>query len=132
MRISSRHTAGNTLPWPFTPEQPRTPPPDDAPAFNRVRGLRPQNEGYDRRRDLPKLIALWPAELTDETAAGRALVVRKLRRALRQERQRGVGGHWAYDLKRHAALHRAYKRELQSLGAAAGALAPDARGAARA
>jgi hypothetical protein len=35
-----------------------------------------------------------------------------MRRALRIERQRGRGGHWAYDLARHAQLLRAYRTEV--------------------
>jgi hypothetical protein len=35
----------------------------------------------------------------------------KLRRALRQERQRGVSGHWAYSLSRHKALIESYRTE---------------------
>ncbi|CAN1725104.1 protein of unknown function [Hyphomicrobium sp. 1Nfss2.1] len=34
-----------------------------------------------------------------------------MRRALRLERQRGIAGHWAYDLARHAALLNAYRAE---------------------
>jgi hypothetical protein len=35
-----------------------------------------------------------------------------MRRALRIERQLGRGGHWAYDLARHAQLLRAYRAEV--------------------
>jgi hypothetical protein len=34
-----------------------------------------------------------------------------MRRALRIERQRGIAGHWAYDLARHAQLLSAYRAE---------------------
>jgi hypothetical protein len=43
--------------------------------------------------------------------ADHARLLAKLRRALRAERQRGLGGHWAYDLARHAQLLRAYRAE---------------------
>lgn len=70
---------------------------------------------YLRARDLPKLIALWPHELTDESPEGRRFVLAKLRRALRAERRRGLGGHWSYDLNRHLGLLSAYKGELVAL-----------------
>ena len=75
------------------------------PSFNR-------RSAYDRRRDLPRLIPLWPSEIDDVSAAGRAKLIQKLRRALREERRRGLAGHWTYDLARHFALHRAFKYEL--------------------
>jgi hypothetical protein len=34
-----------------------------------------------------------------------------MRRTLRAERRRGVAGHWAYDLPRHAHLHHVYQQE---------------------
>jgi hypothetical protein len=66
---------------------------------------------YVRARDLPKLVALWPRELQAASLAERARLLAKLRRALRAERQRGRGGHWTYDLARHAQLLRAYRAE---------------------
>lgn len=81
---------------------------------------------YDRARDLPRLVPLWPSEIADATAAGRARIVQRLRRALREERRRGMAGHWAYDLARHAALLRAYGRELGELRRASLAVVPGA------
>jgi hypothetical protein len=78
---------------------------------------------YDRGRDLPRLIPLWPSEIADETPAGCTRLIQKLRRALREERRRGVAGHWTYDLARHFALHCAYRHELARLGRAAAVLA---------
>ena len=72
-------------------------------------------KAYSRARDLPKLIALWPRELDDESAEGCRLVLGKLRRALRAERRRASSGHWSYDLNRHLALVTAYKAELARL-----------------
>lgn len=72
---------------------------------------------YERPRDLPRLLPMWPEELRiDDLAAHRRLVAR-LRRALRAERQRGEAGHWTYDLARHAALLSAYRFELSELAA---------------
>ncbi len=67
---------------------------------------------YDRRVELPRVLPLWPHELDDESAEGRRNIVRKLRRALRAERRRGIAGHWTYDLARHAELVRIYRLEL--------------------
>jgi hypothetical protein len=72
-------------------------------------------KSYVRTRDLPKLIALWPHELADESVEGAKLVLGKLRRALRAERRRATSGHWSYDLNRHLGLVSAYKAELERL-----------------
>lgn len=73
---------------------------------------------YVRARDLPKLVGLWPHEIEPSTACEHARLLAKLRRALRAERRRGLSGHWAYDLVRHAQLVRAYRAEVAAwLGA---------------
>lgn len=77
---------------------------------------------YLRERDLPKLIALWPREVEDRTLPGSLLIVGKLRRALRAERNRARRGHWSYDLNRHLALLSAYRAERALLEATAGRL----------
>lgn len=77
--------------------------------------LRPTDrmrQRYCRASDLPKLVALWPHECADTSLKGRARLILKLRRALRQERLRGISGHWTYDLARHAQLLAAYHCEL--------------------
>ena len=66
---------------------------------------------YDRVRDLPRLVALWPEELAPAGTAAHEQLVWKLRAALRRERQRGLSGHFAYDLARHRQLLDAYKAE---------------------
>ncbi|MCB1528287.1 MAG: hypothetical protein KDJ45_11360 [Hyphomicrobiaceae bacterium] len=71
---------------------------------------------YERRRDLPRLIAVWPHEIESDDDAVRVIIMRKLRAALRAERQRGLAGHWTYDVTRHAQLARAYRNELTRLG----------------
>ena len=83
----------------------------------RIRAIRPARPEYDRRTTLCSVLALWPQEIEDDSLAGRLLIVAKLRRALRAERQRGLAGHWTYDLARHAELLRAYKQELRALSA---------------
>jgi hypothetical protein len=67
---------------------------------------------YDRRRDLPRLLPLWPHEIEAASLGEHARLLARMRRALRIERQRGRGGHWAYDLARHAHLLRAYRAEV--------------------
>jgi hypothetical protein len=77
--------------------------------------LRPPDRkppAYDRTRDLPRLLPLWPEDLVDQTLAGRQALVHRLRSALRRERQRGVAGDWCYDLSRHRQLVIAYRAEL--------------------
>jgi hypothetical protein len=66
---------------------------------------------YDRARDLPRLLALWPAEIEDLSIEGRARILKRIERALRAERRRGIAGHWTYDLARHAQLVEAYRQE---------------------
>jgi len=70
---------------------------------------------YVRSRDLPRLLALWPHELDDESQQGRLHLLAKLRRALRTERRRARAAHWSYDLNRHLGLLSAYKGELVDL-----------------
>jgi hypothetical protein len=66
---------------------------------------------YCRVRDLPRLLALWPHEIEDPSPAAHVRLVTKLRAALRAERQRGLSGHWTYDLARHRHLLAAYRAE---------------------
>jgi len=81
-----------------------------APADNCLRVAVPA--GYDRVRDLPRLLPLWDWEIETLNEADHARLLARLRRALRAERQRGLGGHWTYDLARHAQLLRAYRAEV--------------------
>lgn len=70
---------------------------------------------YDRARDLPRLLPVWPHEIDDHSPTGTARLIRVLQRALRRERQRGLDGHWSYDLARHRALLAAYNAEQSNL-----------------
>ncbi len=85
---------------------PHPPRAETRPAPNR-RAIR-----YDRARDLPLLLPIWPAELADISAAGRERMIALLRRALRAERSRGLAGHWTYDLARHVQLRSALDAEI--------------------
>jgi hypothetical protein len=66
---------------------------------------------YKRCRDLPRLLPLWPHEIEPSCASEHARLLARMRSALRIERQRGLAGHWTYDLARHAQLLRAYRAE---------------------
>ena len=72
---------------------------------------------YERMRDLPALIRFDPfgVQRLDEVAA--EMIVARLERALRAERQKARSGHWTYDLNRHIALHQAYLAETTRLAA---------------
>jgi Family of unknown function (DUF6477) len=80
-------------------------------------GFRPASARYNRATDLARLVPLWPEELAQTSVAGHRKLVLMLERALRAERQRGVGGHWAYDLSRHASLMWALRAERAALKA---------------
>jgi hypothetical protein len=67
---------------------------------------------YDRRRDLPRLLPIWPGELDNLTPETHHRLLQRLRRALRDERRRGIAGNWTYDLARHARLYRALRAEI--------------------
>jgi hypothetical protein len=69
----------------------------------------PDTTGWNE--DLARLLPLWPIEISDTSESGLTRRRAAIRRALRAERQRGLQGHWTYDLARHAALLRAYRRE---------------------
>ena len=66
---------------------------------------------YDRMRDLPRLLRMWPHEVAALGEADRGALIERLRQMLRNERKRGLSRHWSYDLARHAALLRAYRAE---------------------
>ena len=68
--------------------------------------LRIRGDAYDRHRDLPTLLPLLPGEIDMD-----CLVLSRLERALKRERNLGRAGHWAYDLGRHFALRAAYDAE---------------------
>ena len=72
---------------------------------------------WDRRRMLPRLIAIGPEELADDSREGRAAVIARLLGALRGERARGRAGHWSYSLDRHIGLVQALAAERRHRGA---------------
>lgn len=70
---------------------------------------------YQRERDLPALLPFWPDELRNLTPEGHHRLLQRLRRALREERRRGLAGNWTYNLARHIRLYRALKAEVALL-----------------
>lgn len=66
---------------------------------------------FEREVELPRLIGLWPSELTDYSREGTEAIIALIRKALRIERKRSQNGHWGYDLNRHLALSNALKME---------------------
>lgn len=76
----------------------------------------PRADG-ERARELARLVPLWPSEIADTSREGRARLIAKLEQALKAERRRGRSGHWTYDLARHAALVRIWRRERAALAA---------------
>jgi hypothetical protein len=77
-------------------------------------GAQPSKAALDRAARLASLLPLWPHEAADTTYAGRLRLLAKLRRALRKERQKGLAGHWSYDLARHRKLLSEYRAEVAS------------------
>ena len=80
--------------------------------------LPPRDADYNRGRDLPRLLAMWPEDLADISLEGRTALVRRLASVLRRERQRGLAGDWTYDLARHRQLLIAHRAEQAALLAA--------------
>jgi len=71
-----------------------------------------QEKPYDRRKELARVLPLWPRELEDDSRQARARILGKLHSARRAERRRGIAGHWTYDLARHRELLRVWRLEL--------------------
>lgn len=80
-------------------------------AINRLPPAHPHNKTYDRVRDLPRLLALWPKDLNDFSAQGYEDIINKIARALCAERRKAKSNQWSYDLNRHIGLKQAYISE---------------------
>ena len=66
---------------------------------------------YVRARDLPKLFALHPEQLADDSIVGTAAIVIRLAALARAQARLGRRRHWSYDLNRHLAVLIALKAE---------------------
>lgn len=74
-------------------------------------------KAYDRGRDLPGLIRIDPSACGAEDVGDLEVIVARLERALRAERNKARSGHWTYDLNRHIALRQAHRAETTRLAA---------------
>ena len=89
--------------------------------FNKLRAKkRGQNVpfnvlSYDRQKDLPRLIAIWPSLLEDDTQEASRKIIEKIQKALQTERRKSKTGHWSYNLTKHIGLLTALKAEQTSL-----------------
>lgn len=83
----------------------------DKPRPRYTRAKKPDSEPEDEASELARLLPLWPHEVSDRSIEGRCKIIAALDKALRAERRRGNAGHWAYDVARHAALYRIWKRQ---------------------
>jgi len=75
----------------------------------------PSIKKYSRKHDLINLLALWPVEMEDTSLIGTEKIIKKIKSALRAERNRGQCGHWSYNLNRHVGLKKALKGEQETL-----------------
>jgi hypothetical protein len=112
MTVSTSHTPPQTNPTSRTTGKIVHPSDTFVTRRSRLRVLRaPRAPAYNRAQDLPRLLPMWPKEVQDSSLDGRERVIATLKRALKAERQRGLAGHWTYDLARHAQLLSAYRTE---------------------
>ena len=70
---------------------------------------------YNRSRDLPRLLGLWPEEVGHLAGSGLEAIVARLAALIRAERRRARSHHWSYDLNRHGALITAFESECATL-----------------
>ncbi len=70
---------------------------------------------YDRQKDLPRLIAIWPSQIKDDTQTGTHKIIDKIQRALQVERRKAKSSHWSYNLTKHIGLLTALKAEQTNL-----------------
>lgn len=68
-----------------------------------------------RDRDLKRLLPLCAYDVKDKTRESLLQLTAALRKALRQERQRGIAGDWTYSIQRHKALLARYRCEIKRL-----------------
>lgn len=66
---------------------------------------------YNRNREIPNVIPVYPSELATDLMS-RCRLVAKLKRACAAEWQRGVDGHWTYDKGRHQGMINVLDQEI--------------------
>lgn len=74
-------------------------------------------DNYNRQRDLPKLIAVWPRELEDMSLGGTEAIIAHIKKVLNAVRVSAIADHWSYDLGRHVGLMCALRAEERRLTA---------------
>ena len=70
---------------------------------------------YDRQKDLPRLIPLWPDQVKDDTLGGIKKIIKKIDIALQSERRKAKTNHWSYNLTKHIGLLIAFKAEQKNM-----------------
>lgn len=75
--------------------------------------IRAGERAFDRLRDLPSLLHLFPNEIERLDRVDATAILQKLKRATQAERRRGLIGHWRYSLSRHIALRQALAHEIK-------------------
>jgi len=70
---------------------------------------------YKRHLHLQQLLPVTTEKVDDQSLPNCKWILSRLATALRQERNRGRRGHWAYSLNRHIGLLQAYRGEWDSL-----------------
>lgn len=80
-------------------------------------GVRALRNPISRRDDLSRceLFDASPWEVEDDSIDGRGRLIARLERACRNERQRGIAGHWTYSKPRHEHMYRTLKIERAEL-----------------
>ena len=79
--------------------------------------LRHGEKRYDRKKDLPGLLHLFPGEIDKLDHASKTAILHRLTSLLKTERARGKMGHWRYSLARHIGLMQALRAEKIRLSA---------------
>ena len=84
----------------------RLPTRQKARVWHAARRMDAMHNRYERTRDLPRLVPMWPSEMAaaDASVAGHLKLIGLLAKALRIERRCGVAGRWTYDAGRHRNL----------------------------
>ncbi len=70
---------------------------------------------YKRHMHLQHLLPVAAEKIDDQSWPNCKWILSRLATALRQERNRGQRGHWAYSLNRHIGLLQAYRGERENL-----------------
>jgi len=81
----------------------------------RERAVASVARAYDRKRILPRLVAVTSKELADESIEGRRTLIARLLRVAQISASAGRSCHWSYDSNRHTAILGALQAEREAL-----------------